>query len=1147
MLVFAHRSRPRVPAAISPRRLAGPGGKGYDDWDRRSHCAKSHPPAGPSSPSQPLACWRPASRARRALTPTPTRGAWRGFPRGHPDCDDGDAAVNPAASEDLATPGDDDCDGHAALGRRLIFDTFPAPPWSKLGAVATPLGSVTLGNGVDKGGRISRTFNVLVPTGAIHLAADVESYSGPAGSACTATVTTAPQGGGASTSATWDISASGTQASAALAATAPSRVLNGIAIECEPGERATLDWLTVQNSTSTMAPIRDLAIAWEDVDAPGGGLTTTVVRSGSAGVLLAGSDVGGVAIKDGTTEWRTINGTAPGALMAQPYAGVTDLLSASWGELFVLTGRDSSSAGRAGGLLYSDDEGSSWTVIAESVNDDVAGDAKFAACGGIDHGGGHLLAEGGVETVYIANGDEDDYGVDLWDGLSLCDLPDTGSGLPAEPIGALAAGRSYTSGLPWLMVGYRGRGGSNDGLYVCELPADTTDADADADTGEDGLTCSVGSTACVPLGDTLGLSLGWDVRDIELYPLEDGVVFVADAANDPEAATCDDANGAIYKVIVDDDGTDLEVSVSNDFASVAFDYSAGSDDVDITGLAIDPAGAYLVAFTPVSQDKGYFYSHGFRIDAALVSDPVDVTDVDSVVASDWQAITGTTSAERAQREGMSDLGGAWLEATTPAEPAPYPGYHMPGNGYDGVFYDPVTPPAYGTYPLVVATEFELWEVEGMDDPAAGWDADTDTSWEFWPEITTTHDQAWQTSVVNDIAADSSGNIWMPASDIGLFMLPDGGAAAQVDCFWDYYNAGGLRVSVGSDDSVWVLLYDQGSNEIPHEIGVFRTTDEAVTWTYEGAGVQLPAWRSSTNQAWCKDQDTGHVAEPMSSPSAFGLTDGAAFNEGSTSTLAESWGNPAALDVLDASVALVGFGSYSYGSGASEVTGTVGYTIDGGESWHQVDFDGDWDGDAIAGDADDCDEHDFYAKLKGMVLVGKGDTSAAWELDSVEGLTDASEGGLDFFLASRDSTAGGASDGQCALARVQVDSTGATWTWYDLSDTTLDCAVDEENMRGIVASPWSDDLFIWGSYDYVSTGSSGGVCAMDIDDVSLTRQVVDPDIAQFSIGDVAPHPQVSDLIAVAPILDADAWVECMSSGAGDCPDEPRPILMERTPS
>ncbi len=66
---------------------------------------------------------------------------------------------------------------------------------------------------------------------------------------------------------------------------------------------------------------------------------------------------------------------------------------------------------------------------------------------------------------------------------------------------------------------------------------------------------------------------------------------------------------------------------------------------------------------------------------------------------------------------------------------------------------------------------------------------------------------------------------------------------------------------------------------------------------------------------------------------------------------------------------------------------------------------------------------------------------------------------------------------------------------------------------------------------------GATGAIDITDDTLATRVVDPSAYQLAIGDVSPHPEVTDLLVVAPMLDADAWLQCMEPGAGSCPDVP----------
>ena len=54
---------------------------------------------------------------------------------------------------------------------------------------------------------------------------------------------------------------------------------------------------------------------------------------------------------------------------------------------------------------------------------------------------------------------------------------------------------------------------------------------------------------------------------------------------------------------------------------------------------------------------------------------------------------------------------------------------------------------------------------------------------------------------------------------------------------------------------------------------------------------------------------------------------------------------------------------------------------------------------------------------------------------------------------------------------------------------------------------------------------------------------------YNIVDIAAHPTLTNLIAVAPQLDASAWFECMEldpagTASVGCPDVPAPLVMTR---
>ncbi len=188
--------------------------------------------------------------------------------------------MNPNTQEAVGDDVDQDCDGHDALGRRLMFNAFGTFSWNHTGYTMASGDGVILGNGTTSSGAVTRNLSSTVPVGRLLAAIDVGSFSGPAGSYCQLSVTTAPTGGGSAVTALWNISAGGTQVSSALAVTQPSRVVTQIRLSCAAGRQMSVDWLSLQNASAILAPARDFQVAWEDIDAPGGGLTTAVVRDG---------------------------------------------------------------------------------------------------------------------------------------------------------------------------------------------------------------------------------------------------------------------------------------------------------------------------------------------------------------------------------------------------------------------------------------------------------------------------------------------------------------------------------------------------------------------------------------------------------------------------------------------------------------------------------------------------------------------------------------------------------------------------------------------------------------------------------------------------------------------------------------------------
>jgi hypothetical protein len=1080
------------------------------------------------------------------------------------DCDDGDATRYPNSQEVVGNGVDEDCDKDDALARKMMERSFSSPSWTWTGTVAATSDGVKVGSAILGGGSITRTFSQAMSYGKVHAVLDVTGNSGSPFAKCYLDVKTNGQFGiGPIVTATWQITGNGTGSltTGALAVKVAPRTLKEVAVRCAPGAYVTLDWLSIQNTDDVVGPAGEMSVAWDDVDIPGGGLTTTVVRVSSGDELYAAADLGGVSYKDPLdatgTPWATINGTAPYALTDQSSVNVWDVLPTDWGDVFALSGRLDGTV-LAGGLYRYDTAPDEWSLLADTDEDDAAGDeyevggyGRYSECGvGTvkPYGGGKLLVqEPGMQGIYIANGDDDDLGVAFWDGTNVCALP-TATALPDGYIGALARVETDPTGLPALLVGYRGMGGATDSLYLCELPMAATDLDGDGLINDPEFSCSdTGVVSCAAITDGLGM----DVRDIEVDPLLPNVVYIANGGHDPTATDCDDGVNGLYQFEVTDDTFGaLDGDLFDDLTTGLTDLGSG---FEITGVSLDPDGDFLFAFVPSSQDSGYDEDRIYRVAYADMG------------TGAW--VPMNENLDQATRAASLDLSGGWLEATTVVKEAPYPAYFAPGHAIDAVWFQAYDSPAWNScrgdaWYAAVSTDLNAWRVAGLDDlddsdcnGVVDWDPEDDTDWVFWPEPDTAESRTWQTAVVNDIAEDLDGNLWMPSSDHGLFMQPAAGGPAELDCLWDFFNAGGNLVSVGEDGSVWVGFFDQGVNSTApaHETGIFRTLDGGGIWEYQGAGVtnangyDEDGLSSQFNEyPWCKDGDTTHEATPFGD--VVNGDNGNVFNgnsESTTASLTSTWGNVSGLAAVNEVSAVAAFQSYTT---TSAVDGRLAYTVDSGVNWTAVTFDGDWD--ANPATTDDCEAYDFFDKVKGVALVHRGVDTYADDTDS-DG--DADDWQLDFFVASRDADTTDASNGHCALARVTVTSTSTTistsWTWFplDRASGTIDCEVDEENMRGVDTLPWSDEVVVWGFYDYNAGTHAGGACVINIDYPTTVTELVDPAVYQFSIADVVPAPYVNDLLFVAPYIDAGTWRQCHEAGAGDCPDLPYPMFAERAGS
>jgi hypothetical protein len=353
------------------------------------------------------------------------------------------------------------------------------------------------------------------------------------------------------------------------------------------------------------------------------------------------------------------------------------------------------------------------------------------------------------------------------------------------------------------------------------------------------------------------------------------------------------------------------------------------------------------------------------------------------------------------------------------------------------------------------------------------------------------------------------------------------------------------------------MYDQSVSNTspPQEIGVFRTLDHGDTWRYQGAGYATGyRFVDADGDAWatCSDYRVDSTLDRPIEP--FGTTSGRVFNDGSSSTANASWGNPTAVAALDEYTAVVLFSSFTLSG--TEYPGRIAYTVDGGTTWNQVTFDGDWDEDSTV-DPTDCDAYDTFNTATGLALLASDSTGLVTVVGASSQATGRLQGSdkIVLYLSSRQNGSLSSTDSECGLARIEITA-GATsdtydWDWVQMvrsftSDTV--CRVDENNIAGIAASPWPptsstptdkvEELFTWAELEYSTTWSKfvGGACAVTRTETNTgtvsysISQVVSPDSYPASIGEVAPSPYVTDTILVAMEANLQALHNYTASGA-----------------
>ncbi len=998
--------------------------------------------------------------------------------------------MNPTELEVLGDGTDADCDARDALRRFLSVNFFSSATWTTTGTVTFPSNNMKVGASGAGASNAKRTFNLPRGTGYTGLMVDVDSA---VGSACSVTVSTGPAGG-PGTPTTVGLPAGSGTTWVPIGEVIVPHVLKSVQFDCPANSYATFDWFVVQNADEVLPPATEISIDWHDTRTPGGGWTTTVVRSDEDRFIYMGTDVGGLARFDGLNPgWETIFGTGEITFAEGGVMSVSDVLPelAGGSGLYALMGDvERGESNVHGGLWYSPDRGDTWVMVADSFNsvtwdddgdgnadsppvyaaeDDVAGYPLLSQCPDsegssdtlwVDSGGRHLQGDwfGPGEVLYIANADPDAIGVSVFDSVmgEACPLAHTGDALPAEPIGGILRVDVAPSGDPALLVGYDARPYGLPSLYICELPSSGMDC-----TGATSASCQV----------ILG-SDGIDVRDLQRdLRFEGTTVFVADGGYRPDD---DNANGQLDACAVEEAGVwALDLNDAG-VLSYTLDRVADAGDMpqlavnSLSGISMDQGANYLFANVPRGPTDYYSIDRMYRIpigDLALGNAWTAVNDEE-----DPQVAISLLDDREAVRQSNMDASATWLTESLLGAPAVFPARDAPGPGIDTTWIEPGMPFAAGL--AFVSTRSHVWMVSGLDGTWSDGDADgvidseEETFWLFQPPVDPGERGTYQSMVPAEIAVSPSGEILQAVLDHGFIYLdasvPQSSAtpnSSEEECLWrSGFNGGAASVDVGLDGSLWVALRDQtvtAAEPYPHDGGVLRFADmgSGASWTY-AAGGYLDSTLTTYQFSMVADFERLCIdKEPLTnSAEAMDVNDPSPFSDGNPSIGAASFGIANEVRPLDATTAVVLFRPSSESGYSTD--GGLYATLSGGDNdllpagtsaWQPIPFDGSYTVDTTSGT---CDEATVlqYAHVQ---LIHPGVDTYANDISPVDGMVDDldSDGYPDDFLldllvtvsandTSTVSDSAGRKWSPCAVARVLVGDDGAggldaTWEWIPI--------------------------------------------------------------------------------------------------------------------
>ncbi len=1160
-----------------------------------------------------------------------------GYPRNAqppqiPDCNDTSASVSPSRLEVIGDNVDQDCDGHDAGRRILAVEKFDGGAWTLNGAQVVSDGDVL---SIGSGGSAYLPLSIANPRGQLHLAVDVE---GVQGAGCTASLAVSPSSGAQAT-VTRPITSGGTSVLSFASAPPPSRVVTRLTFACAAGSTLQLDWSNLQNVPDILLPaLGEIDSAdWKDLNTASGGLVMGSTRAAwlpnDELVLISGSDNGGVGVKyvDAGLPWNNANGFGEDGLAdlsVWDVAGIEADGNTAQFELFALAGLHEGQEVRSA-LWYSADEGDTWEVLADSLNDGVGMAARETECGISDIAAGQylvpdpdirtLLGLGGYSLamentfVWVASNyfhtywdldglvtPDRDFGVFAFSQRigAVCDdrvASASASQLPSDRfIGAIARAGDAE---PYLLVGLRA-GVYMEGdepppsLYACALP---TNGGGFVD-----LTCGdLAALECVPVEGSEGI----DVTDMEVNPLDPEVVYLSDGGDDPaktpdgewvggEDGCKSGRSGAVYELALG--GLVLSDVSPPEWSGV------DTGDYGVSGVSVEPDGDYLFAFLP-GMDSNLMDSPIWRVETAATSAATWTKLFDAAPADDKTAWL--------TRAANTTYSGTYWENDRELTPMAFPAIYSPKLPIDAFFYEQVVDTEVAQHAVVLSGTY-MWDTVGLDDASA--DYYESVTWELWPEASVFEHHDFQSMGGREIALAPDGNLWVGAQDNGIYMIPApsmmwspatgglfppwGWHAPERDCLLELSASGSQSVSVGEDGAIWAALHDQTGSGIPHRTGVIRIVPDELNddedldlwrWTFMGAGVpDSEAWRDSDNSLRCRGYTLDAADEPEAAAhyaANVGAThravpmDGAGkgfqFTEDeegdpSPALTSASWGSARSVRAVDRHIAVVMFESYTYtpdpndGSGFT-MPGRLAYTLNEGASWTTVPF----------GATTTCtDEYGFYERARNLSLVGVGSASG-WRDTNGDGDFDGSadEWSLDVLIASPNAKDANVNSA-CNLARVTISSTDAdgAWQWYVLphasgAASSAECRVGGLNLGGVVASPWSSQAFIWGSYlrygvAFDAPVEWGGACAVRLDSAPgspVVERVTSPATrwgAGLGVADVQPDPTTSGQLLVATVRNPTECqetyileVEARGSAVDRCPTHAWPLLVQWTGS